>query len=178
MPILEPNWLPVVNSENVPIPAFAAMAILGVDIATGSIIVGLPTRDGQTDLLFNGTTMIASWDGVSAMPSGEGHETFPTPAAYTYANEQNAQPVDGDIWGVVAGSWLLQKSRPGFRVIGDGANGVCMITRQTTAPVAFVRIDERIPGEWPLPSGCAVYDPVSQTWTDAEPCWYIDGNGD
>ncbi len=127
------NGAPFINSTGETIPAYAAMRVLGRD-QTGVFVVGLPSYDGQNNLIFNGPTAVPS-------PGyGEGNLRCPAPITFTPDPIDGSFPILGETWGVIAGDWTLNKGYPGFECIdaGQTVNGtyVAGFREATPAPAA------------------------------------------
>ena len=146
---LDTNERAVINHDSTDVPPFGVMEFYGVTTIpdqssqsnSPAAWIQRPTIDGRTDVLFNGPAPITANGG-----QGAGHYATPsTIAAYDQANEENAMPAHGDIWGVKAGSWYLAKSRPGFKVIGPGTAGFCNVMPQPTTLTLKIKVTSITP---------------------------------
>lgn len=170
-PITSVRWIQVRNTDTVPVPPFGAMEIAGPIDDEGTVPITRPTKDGQTDVIFNWIGMIPA-GGV-----GQGHQAFPTVAGYSVDNEEGLPPSDGEIWGTKTDEWLLSRERTGFRIVGDGVDGLCNIVRMTANLVLMVQITSTTPNDGRYPAQERYYDPVAKTWTTGNACWWVDANG-
>lgn len=170
-PITSVRWIPVRNTDTVPVPPFGAMEIAGPIDDEGTVPITRPTKDGQTDVLFNWIGMIPA-GGV-----GQGHQAFPAVVGYSVDNEEGLPPSDGEIWGTKTDEWLLSRERPGFRIVGDGVDGLCNIVRMTANLLLMVQITSTTPDDGRYPAQERYYDPVAKTWTTGNACWWVDANG-
>lgn len=117
------RWLPVLNSSGETVPAFALMRVTGVDTSSGSLIVGKPNADNQTNLLVNGPCEI---------PSGlQGIGMWGVPAVVCY-DTGDGTPVAGDEWGAESGGWKLRNAKTGYIVSGVLGTGFVSVMHAVT----------------------------------------------
>lgn len=159
----------IYNADSVAIPPRGVCAITGVD-ADGLITVTRPTRDDQTDVLVNGPVAINPGRKGSANPA------FPAVAAYA-PDPNTGAPRDGEIWGVLKDSWYLQRARPGFRVVGTGANGLCNVVPMSRQYLSFVVVTSCFKTNNWYPATELVYDPVNDAWASYDGVWIREANG-
>jgi hypothetical protein len=165
-----PNWVIIQNDSGEVIEGNSLVRVTGVD-SDGNFIVDKPNRDGQTDLFISGPGSIP--DGSY----GQAHNEFPAVVKYDTANETNAAPADGEIWGAKAGSWKLTRKMPGFRILGSGVQEKCIIARATTSLIVFVYVTSATASSGRYSATEKFFDPVAGTWSDGDAVWYNDANG-
>jgi hypothetical protein len=165
-----PNWVIIRNDSGEVIEGNSLVRVTGVD-TDGNFIVGKPNRDGQTDLYISGPNSVPNGS------YGQAHNEFPAIVKYDTANETNAAPADGEIWGAKSGSWKLTRKMPGFRIMGDGIQEKCIIARATTSLIAFVYVTSATASSGRYPATEKFFDPVAGTWADGDAVWYNDANG-
>jgi hypothetical protein len=116
-------WLAFLNDSGETIPPFAAVEPLGLDESSGLVLVGKPSG-AAVNVWFNGGAAVSPDD------SGQLTTTLPARAAYAADNDDGADPVHGEIWGVQADSWYLHRGDLGFQVVGSGSKGICNVIPQ------------------------------------------------
>ena len=123
--------LPVRNTTDMLIPAYAAMMVIGwgyIDKGSNSsyaqvALVAQPDDNGLSDsqIVFNGPTPILA--GANGTAIGD----FPCAAAYSQSNTDGSDPVVGDVWGTRSGEWVLFHGYEGFRIQQASTSGVTMV---------------------------------------------------
>lgn len=103
------RWLPVYNTESIPIPPFAVMRTTGID-SDGIYQVAQPNADSMTEVLINGPVSIPP------LTKGSGHRTDP---AQVLIETIDGTPAVGNDYGTEASNWKLRKNKTGFRVLGS-----------------------------------------------------------
>lgn len=167
--VSQTNWIVVRNvEEGEAIPPFAVMAVLGVD-DDGAVQVGLPTRDGQTDILVNGFAVIPR--------GGKGQATRDLPMTVLY-DPSTGTPAVGEIWGVEAGSWHLCRYKPGFKIMGgiSEAGPVVTITAMDAVLATVIEITSTTTEDGLYPAREMIYDVITGDYAEGEACWYKDVN--
>ncbi len=163
------RWLFIKNVDTEVIPARGVCAIDAVN-DDGSISVKRPTRNGQTDVLFN------SFVAVSPGEFGQGTQSFPIIAAYAVDPQTESDPANGEIWGPEMGSWYLQKALPGFRVVGTGSDGLVNVIPMSQQVVSFVKITSTVQEDGYYPAVEMLFDPVTLVWSEGDVVWWRDAN--
>ena len=165
-----PRFLPVKNADSEACPPFGLIKVTGTDLTNGYLTGTRPDTDDETDLLVNGPTPIPAGQAGSAVAG------FPASAAYSQANDAGAAPAVGEVWGAKAGSWLLYRGRTGFRILGAGLNGVCVVAPALSRRLEVVKVTSTTPTNGRYPGKLQYYDPETQTWTDGPDVWLVDPN--
>lgn len=124
------RYFGAINGDEEDIPPYGIVRVNAID-SEGRLIVGAPTIAGQTDVYFNGHCPIAPGF------AGEISDTMPAFVAFSQSGDL---PSNGEIWGTLPGSYLLQRSAPGFVVVGDGIDGVCLIARMSHQYLSLIEI--------------------------------------
>jgi len=102
------RWLPVYNTESIPVPPFAVMRTTGIE--DGVYQVAQPNADSMTEVLINGPVSIPP------LTKGSGHRTDP---AQVLIETIDGTPAVGNDYGTEASNWKLRKNKTGFRVLGS-----------------------------------------------------------
>src|SRR5262245_32492844 len=128
-PLPEPGgqrWLSILNADSQTIPPFAVCLITDVN-ADGFATVTRPSADNQVrGIVFNGPIPVPEGE------YGQATETLPAIAAYEQTEGDgsgHAEPVAGEVWGAVNGSWKLQEGFSGYVILGGAADGLVNVTR-------------------------------------------------
>ena len=75
----------------------------------------------------------SGWEGT-----GRPTRVFPAIVAYNQDPQTGDIPGNGNVWGVQAGSWYLEKAGSGFRVVGAGGdNQLCVVVPATVTPAGI-----------------------------------------
>ncbi len=166
-PISQVAWIAVRNTLDDAIPPFAVLAVQGIG-EDGIVEVGLPTRDGQTDVLVNGFATI----GVG----GNGQATRDLPCTMLY-DASGGDPVVGEIWGVEAGSHFLSRYKPGFKAMGANPDEqLGTFTAMEAVLVTMVQILSTDKTDGLYPAQEVVYDVITGAYAVGDACWYKDLN--
>jgi hypothetical protein len=174
LPASGERWLPATCTDSEDVPPYGACAAAGVD-ANGNLQVKRPTRTGQTDVFFAGS------GGVPVGRAGLVTAALPAVAAYQQDPATGNNPAAGDIWGAEAGSWFLQRARPGFRILGGadtsaGANLVNVGPMPATL-VPFVQVTSATPQSGYYPAQEVFLDVTSGKWSTGDAVWFLEPNG-
>lgn len=138
------RWLAVKNESGLDIPAYGVMAMIGLEVETGLILVDQPGKNDLDPalLLVNGPNEIAAND--------EGSGTHDGPMLVLY-DTAGGIPVHGDSMGTVAGEWALQKGKVGFLFISEveDSDDVGFMNNRYRALVGVECVDGEIVGQLP-----------------------------
>ncbi len=116
-------YVPCTNGEATTCPPYGVCEVQSVDEDTGFAVIGKPTADGTGTVFFNGPTAIPPGF------NGQMTQSFPALAAYLADSADGTDPAHAETWGTESGSWYLHLNQPGFKIIGDGAQGICNVQR-------------------------------------------------
>lgn len=114
------HWVNVLNDTSEEIPPFALLRVTGLEADTNAIKVAKPNASSDVTLMVNGPLAIPVGGYGSAT------EGSPVPIAY---NILSGVPVEGEVWGSSAGSWLATKNRTGYTVRGVASGRVVVASR-------------------------------------------------
>lgn len=168
-PISQVAWIAVRNTLPDAIPPFGLLAVVGVD-DDGCVAVGLPTKDGQTDVLVAGFSTI----GVGE----KGQATRHLPTAMLYDGSGGGDPVVNETWGAEAGSHFLSRYKPGFKAMGGVSPDDSLATFAAMEAILVTMVQlastEKTDGLYPAQE--VVYDVLTGAYATGAACWYKDLN--